>query len=156
MFGFLAAMSLVGIAIGPAFGGVFIRHTGSLLSIFYVTASTHFVLAILVWLLIPESLNPQKMAESRKKWVEASSLSSSPALDASTNVTRQNGWAILLKWAKTPFAFLRPLKIFMPMQREGKKGRDWSLTYIVLAQGCALSIMVRSGLSFLLCPFSID
>ena len=139
MFGLLAAITLAGVAIGPAFGGLLIRQAHSLLAIFYVTTAVHAVFAVLVWCVIPESRDPEKMRGEREKWKRG------PVVEEGDAVRRRGIGARLWAWAKRPFVFLSPLEIFWPVERKKGKGRDWNLTCIVLAQGLALSVLVRGA-----------
>lgn len=135
IFGLLAAITLVGVAIGPAFGGVVVRFWG-ILSIFYITAFVHLVFALSVWIIVPESLAPSKMLASRRKWAEA-------RFSAANAGQRARGGGVW-RWAAKPFVFLAPLHIFLPVTVAGKKVRDWSLLRVVLAQGCTLMVLVSA------------
>lgn len=66
--GYLHACLFTGLAFGPLLAGYFVKWTGTLLSIFYVTLGCHIVFILVVWLIIPESLSKKKQLAAREKW----------------------------------------------------------------------------------------
>ncbi|KAF9014116.1 major facilitator superfamily domain-containing protein [Cyathus striatus] len=114
-------LMFTGMALGPTLGGLFIRFTGTTLSVFYATASLHMAYTLLVWTVFPESLSKVHRDRSKTK----------------------GGVGLM----KRVFGFLTPLAVFSPSVDEvgtnplkGKK-RDWNLMLMALAYGFTLTLM---------------
>ncbi|KAF9479286.1 MFS general substrate transporter [Pholiota conissans] len=130
-FSFALGLLFSGMALGPTFGSLFIHFTGSLISVFYLSAVLHALYAIFVVALVPESLSRQQMDEFRAKYFEE------------TAVTTQEDQSLivsLLVRLKKLFAFLTPLVVFFPVRAKNgnplKRGkRDWSLTVVIIGYG---------------------
>ncbi|KAF8557288.1 hypothetical protein OG21DRAFT_346775 [Imleria badia] len=58
----------MGVAVGPALGGLLIRSTGTILSVFYFACVLHGVYTILVLLILPEPLTHAKARGARLRW----------------------------------------------------------------------------------------
>jgi hypothetical protein len=118
---------------GPTIGGLLIRFTGHILSVFYLASILHFLYACMVWFIIPESLSLRQREILRHKHI--------------AEVEGQGARGTL----KRLFAFLSPLSLLMPEisseEQDGnplkRKGRDWSLTLLSAAYGSTISLMVR-------------
>jgi MFS family permease len=65
VFSIYLGLVYIGMAIGPAFGGLLIRQSGDLLAVFYYAFSNHFAFATMVWFAIPESLAPTQLARAK-------------------------------------------------------------------------------------------
>ncbi|TFK72774.1 MFS general substrate transporter [Pluteus cervinus] len=127
-----------GIAIGPTFGAILIRATGETISIFYVTLILHFIYAMLVWFVIPESLSKSSMKQSRIKYRQEIA-----DLARERQVNPAVGWLIKLKRI---FAFLTPLTVFMPVSKTSanplkRPRRDWTLTLLAIAYGISMTTL---------------
>lgn len=66
-FGAFQGCLFLGVAIGPALGGLLVEATGNILSIFYVTLVAHFIFIVYILTILPESLSKRRMLEARKK-----------------------------------------------------------------------------------------
>ncbi|KAG9093335.1 hypothetical protein FRC06_011565 [Ceratobasidium sp. 370] len=127
---FLGAV-FVGMAAGPTLGALLIQYTNDLLSIFYVGAGLHALNTILCVFVLPESLTEKERAAARERYV-----SSQPALRVSVfNRT----WSMVA-------TFAQPLVVFIP--RRLSKGRDWNLTLVGIAYGCAMLNMGSYAFKF--------
>ncbi|KAF9053900.1 MFS general substrate transporter [Hymenopellis radicata] len=133
VFSLSLGLMFSGMGIGPTLGGLLIRVTGNILSVFYFTTLTHFVYAFLIWFIIPESLTQAQRRMSRVKH------------DHSIVVARegQNKWTV---WMKRIFGFLSPLSVFMPEVTAGTNPlktsrRDWNLTLVAFAYGFTLTLI---------------
>lgn len=126
-----------GMGIGPTLGGLLIRVTGDILSVFYFATLTHFIYAFLIWFIIPESLTQAQRRMSRVKHSHSNTVSRDG----------QNKWTI---WMKRIFGFLSPLSVFMPEVTTGTNPlktprRDWNLTLVAFAYGFTLTLIVSCG-----------
>ncbi|KAJ8079128.1 hypothetical protein PM082_013416 [Marasmius tenuissimus] len=121
-----------GFAFGPTVGGLIIRATHKVISVFYTALFVHLIYACMIWFVVPESLTSNKMRMAAEKYRATLAM-----------VSRRLGWAgRLKKW----FSFLAPLAVFVPSRphtgttplKAGK--RDWSLTLVAAAYALVLSI----------------
>ncbi|KAH7035560.1 major facilitator superfamily transporter [Microdochium trichocladiopsis] len=65
--GYLQACLFGGLAFGPLIAAYFVKWTGSLLSIFYVTLGCHIIFATFIWFFVPESLSLKRQLLARDK-----------------------------------------------------------------------------------------
>jgi MFS family permease len=65
--GYLHACLFTGLAFGPLLAGYFVKFTGSLLSIFYVTLGCHIFFICFILLVTPESLSKKRQILAREK-----------------------------------------------------------------------------------------
>ncbi|KAM0810516.1 putative Major facilitator superfamily (MFS) profile domain-containing protein [Seiridium cardinale] len=65
--GYLHACLFTGLAFGPLLAGYFVKFTGSLLSIFYVTLGCHIFFIFFILLVTPESLSKKRQMLAREK-----------------------------------------------------------------------------------------
>lgn len=126
VFSLSLGLVFLGFALGPTFGGLLIRATGQTISVFYVATSLHLFYALLIWLIIPESLTHAQRRKSAIKHHES---------DPQAGVLRRL------------FGFLSPLSVFLPEMNGADRHplkhpkRDWNLTLIAVAYGLTLSLM---------------
>jgi MFS family permease len=127
-----------GIALGPTLGGLLIRATHDVLSVFYGSTIIHFIYAIFAWIIIPESLSQFQMLASRVRHQEQL---------RELKEAREGVTVGVLVRIKRLFGFLSPLTVFMPAHtkehnplKEHKK--DWNLTLVAAAYGLTIMIMV--------------
>lgn len=128
----------IGFAVGPTIGSLIIRLTHSTISIFYAAAFLHFLYALAMWFLLPESVTLRQRQESAAKYEEEIQLAQEYRASSASNVY------VTIKRA---FAFLYPLAIFSPrVSSHGgnplKDRKDWGLTLLALSYGFTVSIMV--------------
>ena len=110
VFGYLHGCMFTGIAVGPLLGGIIVKATDNVLSVFYVALLCHLVFILSVLFLIPESLSRERQIATREKhrldhrndqplqWLSLAKLTSFflplkilvPASDQATNTTRRN------------------------------------------------------------------
>ncbi|EJD42203.1 MFS general substrate transporter [Auricularia subglabra TFB-10046 SS5] len=139
IFSFSAGLLFSGLAIGPTLGVRIIHHTGDLLSVFYFAAAVHLLTATIWSFFVPESLPDDVRAlnianhEERQRR-EAEDL----------HCRRRFTWRAM-------FGFLAPLAVILPRWRDPlrrEKGKDWNLTFLALAHGCALMLMASYQYKF--------
>lgn len=134
-----------GFALGPTFGGLLIRFTGHTISVFYVATAVHFLYALMVWFIIPESNSPRKMQIAKAKYQEE--------LDEYQTTQAREG-ASMLHALKRLFSFLSPLSVFAPTQVSDSGNplkpprRDWNLALIALSYAFTVSIMASATYKF--------
>ncbi|KAF8476000.1 tetracycline-efflux transporter-like protein [Kalaharituber pfeilii] len=66
-FGYFQGTLFLGIAIGPALGGMLIKATGNVLNVFYAAMTAQIVIILYVVLVLPESLTSTRMAQAQVK-----------------------------------------------------------------------------------------
>ncbi|RYP58816.1 hypothetical protein DL769_008791 [Monosporascus sp. CRB-8-3] len=66
--GYLHACLFTGLAFGPLLAGYFVKWTGTLLSIFYVTLGCHIFFISFVYFITPESLSKKRQMLAREKY----------------------------------------------------------------------------------------
>ena len=134
----------LGMGFGPSIGALLVAFTHKPISVFYFGTAVHFTYAMLVWLIIPESLSPRvRAANSRKRELELREAEIQ-SVSGGSGIREK-----AIKYAKRAFGFLSPLIVFAPVEiNDGglstKKKRDWSLTLIAFALGSYSLVMVSS------------
>ncbi|KAI0072772.1 MFS general substrate transporter [Panus rudis PR-1116 ss-1] len=134
LFSLFVGLLFLGMAFGPTLGGLLVKYTENLLSVFYVGTVIHFVYAFMIAFIIPESLTPERMEESRRKHEE--------------QVASAEGRK---SWLRTIFGFLTPLSVLLMTEDEGPNGssdvnplkrkRDWSLVYLAASYGFSMLLI---------------
>jgi MFS family permease len=127
-----------GMALGPTLGGLLIRVTNNILSVFYASAITHLIHGVFTWIIIPESLSRLQMVDSRVRHRDEIRL----LKEAREGITV--GLSVKIKRL---FGFLSPLTMFMPVQVKGRDPlkahkRDWNLTLVAAGHGLTVMVMV--------------
>lgn len=131
-----AGLVFSGFAIGPSLGGLLIRFTQQTISVFYFASAVHFIWAIMVWFVIPESNSPRKMQMARAKHRQELDEYQSTRDEAS-----------VFRPIKRLSSFLSPLSVFSPTSVPDSGNplkphrRDWNLALIGLSYAFAVSIM---------------
>ncbi|KAJ7087857.1 major facilitator superfamily domain-containing protein [Mycena epipterygia] len=136
IFSIFLGVVFAGVGLGPTIGGLLVRFTNNLLSVFYLATATHAAYAILAWFLLPESLTKTQMQAAHIQHQESMRLLSDQESTVLLRIQRL-------------FTFLKPLTIFFPEPTERDpnaspfKGRkwDWNLTLLATAYGLTISIM---------------
>jgi hypothetical protein len=136
----------VGVAIGPTIGGLLIRLTGSVLSVFYLETCVHAIYCFANWFIIPESLTSAQMAAARKK--HEAMLAARKEETAPMSMLAAAAFHV-----KRVLWFFTPLAIFLPIVKQSsnplkRAKRDWNLTLVVLAHGCVLLLIVSPSMTF--------
>ncbi|KAJ7063503.1 major facilitator superfamily domain-containing protein [Mycena amicta] len=132
-FSLFLGVVFAGLGIGPTLGGLVVKSTHNLLSVFYLAAIIHFIYCILCFFLLPESLSKSSMESAKLLHIEAARVHN--AQDRTLLVRTQR-----------LFSFLKPLMIFFPgpesssVPRKGRKW-DWNLALLATAYGFTISIM---------------
>lgn len=121
----------IGFALGPVIGGLLLRTTGQVLSVFFLSAAIHVAYVLFVWFVVPEPLTTEQMQNSIKKHEQRL---------YGLQHAHHNYRAAT--YVKRIFRFLSPLTILIP-SRKDSTGRDWSLTLIALSYGLIYLILVR-------------
>lgn len=132
VFSVYLGLIYTGMAIGPALGGLLIRQSGDLLTVFYYAFSSHLVFASMVWFIVPESLAPTQLSRAKAAYKESKSQS-------------KGGFRANL------MSFFAPLKLFMPVTvaKGGnplKARKDWNLTLLAATHGLVVMLMVSWSL----------
>lgn len=65
--GYLQACLFAGLAFGPLVAAYYVKWTGSLLSVFYITLGCHMAFATFIWFFVPESLSLKRQLLARDK-----------------------------------------------------------------------------------------
>ena len=167
IFSLAIGLMFMGLAAGPTLGSVIIRETGNILSVFYMATGAHFIYAIFVWFILPESLTRRKMVKARQRYAEARAEEQRQIRQG----REESGLGVwMLMTLKSVFGFLSPLAVFAPVKipagvvagcsrsrsrsnegsspdgtvgmRGQKKKRDLSLTLLAWAHGLSLMVMV--------------
>lgn len=138
IFSLFLGLLFTGIAAGPTLGAIFIRLTGSVLSVFFFASGIHVLYALLIWFILPESRTVRLMRAS--KVLHQEELNGLKEEQSSFFVYR------LVARFKSIFSFLSPLLLLLPRRAPGssplKPGRrDWNLTLITIAYGLVYTIM---------------
>jgi len=118
-------------AIGPAFGGLLIRQSGNLLTVFYYAFSNHLFFACMVWFVVPESLAPTQLSRAKAAYYKSKAQASGGVRGLLANLV----------------SFLSPLKMFIPVtvaraDNPLKRRKDWNLTLLATAHGLVIMLMV--------------
>ncbi|TFK55076.1 MFS general substrate transporter [Heliocybe sulcata] len=125
LFSLQLGLLFCGTAIGPSLGGLLVRFTQDLLSLFYIALFVDVLYAATVWFVIPESLTETEMrvnAERHRRRGEEG----------------KKGWWVV--------SLLSPLSVFVPVRKEKGKGRDWNLMLVAGAFG--LVILNFGGITY--------
>ena len=135
VFSIYLGLVYVGMAIGPAFGGLLIRQSGDLPAVFYYAFSNHFVFACMVWFIIPESLAPTQLARAK-------------AAHYQNKLQVERGIGGLFTHLAL---FMAPLKLFIPVNvatsnNPLKRRKDWNLTLLAAAYGLVIMLVVSEFL----------
>lgn len=137
-FSLMLGLLFTGVALGPTLGGLLMRATGSVLSVFYAATLLHMLYAILIWVMVPESLTKDQMLASRTRHNQ----------EIQKLKEAREGIAVgILVRIRRLFNFLSPLTLFVPKAVEGQNPsnwfkRDWSLLCTGLAYGFLVSLLV--------------
>lgn len=105
VFGYLHGCMFTGIAVGPFLGGIVVKATDNVLTIFYIALLCHLTFIISVLFLIPESLSRERQIAAREKH----------KLDHRYDKPSQ-----YISLARITSFFL-PLKILLPSSEEANK-----------------------------------
>jgi hypothetical protein len=140
VFSLFLGLLFTGLALGPTLGGLLIRITQNVLSVFYLATIMHLIYVIFVGFIIPESLSPLQMVASRDRHQQ----------ELKDLKEAREGVAVgLLVRIKKLFGFLSPLTMFIPTRVEGPRWkalhghkRDWNLTLLAAGFGLMSMIMV--------------
>lgn len=132
-FSIYLGLVYIGVAIGPAIGGLLIRQSGDLLAVFYYAFANHLTFACMVWFVIPESLAPTQLFRAKVAYNESKAQVRGSILAHLTS-------------------FLSPLKLFIPVtvamgDNPLKKKKDWNLTLLAAAHGLVIMLTVRAFLN---------
>ncbi|KAJ7724442.1 MFS general substrate transporter [Mycena maculata] len=132
IFSRFLGLVFVGLGLGPTLGGLLVRYSHNLLSVFYVAAGIHAAYAVLVWIILPESLSKAQMETASIQYEERMRL-----LDEQERT--------VLFRVKRIFSFLKPLAIFIPTPVDrganaGGRKWDWNMTLLAVAYGLTISL----------------
>ena len=140
--GYLHACLFTGLAFGPLLAGYFVKWTGSLLSIFYVTLGCHIVFILFIYFVTPESLSKRRQLLAREKYArdqEELRYADLPRWAAVVSKFVPFGKHFVSVRKANPFA---PLKILFPSGPQHKRLRRNLITLAVIdmsIMGAAMS-----------------
>ncbi|KAK3398198.1 major facilitator superfamily domain-containing protein [Sordaria brevicollis] len=138
--GYLHACLFSGLAFGPLLAGYFVKWTGSLLSIFYVTLGCHIVFVFFIYFITPESLSKRRQLLAREKWArDQEDLGEVPRWAAAVHKLTPFGKHLGPLRKANPFA---PLKILFPSGPQHKLLRRNLITLALIdmsIMGAAMS-----------------
>ena len=132
VFSIYMGLIYIGMAIGPAFGGLLIQQSGNILTVFYYAFSNHLLHAFMIWFIIPESRAPTQLSRAM----------------AAYNKEKAQARGGVAGVVTTLLSFLAPLKLFIPVtvspsNNPLKRRKDWNLTLLAAAHGFVIMLMVR-------------
>ncbi|CCM04727.1 uncharacterized protein FIBRA_06915 [Fibroporia radiculosa] len=126
-FSLMLGLLFTGMSIGPTLGSIIVSYTGHPLWVFYVAISLHIFASCLVWFVIPESLSPSQMTQSRKLRTKE--------LEQVKHARARGGFLV---WLSRVFGFLTPLALLLPSAAGSdplKRKRDWNLVLLAIGYG---------------------
>jgi MFS family permease len=132
MLSLAAGLISVGMAVGPTFGGLLIRATHQVLTVFYAALILYLFCIVSGWAVLPESLSRQQTLASKERYAAAQQLAGS-------------GWGRL-------FRLHASLSIFLPARAKSAPGSsdeqkmDWNLTLVAVAYASTVTALVDSML----------
>jgi len=141
VFSLFVGLMFSGIAFGPTLGGLIVKHTGNLLTVFYIACAVHILWAMMLWFIIPESVTRAQMVESRRGYTVQLEQAKRDA----------PGRPFMSRF-KILFSFLSPLALlfFAPSSMNGKQSKvqrgAWSLRFVALSYGC--TVLLFGGYSY--------
>lgn len=123
-----------GVAVGPVLGGLLIRSTGTILSVFYFASILHGIYAIFILFILPESLTRARArgAHLRREQEKANQAPSGRALGVVKSIAK----------FFSPLVVLLPENSLNPLKR---RERTWNLFFIAIAYGLNTSVMVSAA-----------
>lgn len=132
VFSVCQGLADIGAAVGPALGGLLIRQSGNLRTVFYYALASHCVFAFMVWFVLPESLTPTQLSKANLF-----------AYNENMTQPRRGIGGFLGRLG----SFLAPLKLFIPVtvakgDNPLKKRKDWNLTLLAAAHGLVNTLLV--------------
>ncbi|KAJ9138913.1 MFS general substrate transporter [Pleurostoma richardsiae] len=153
--GYLHSCLYVGLAFGPLLAGYFVKWTGSLLSIFYVTLGCHVFFITFILLFLPESVSKKRQHQARDKHAQDQELKAKRMDDwvASFESVGSEAASILHKLgpgAARVVASVRmanpfePLKILFPAGRGARLIRR-NLVLLAVIDMTILGVAMASG-----------
>lgn len=136
-------------AIGPTLNSFLVQLAGTPVASLALVVIVHVIYVVLMLLVVPESLAPEKQAENRRVWKQNQVDSSMQSTDANTGSARTSLLSLVMSGpttlTKNLFAIIRPLAILkpfsVPVGTSGKIHRDWSVTFIAISNGLASLIL---------------
>lgn len=137
IFSMLQGMLYVGLASGPWLDGLVLNlfSTSTTTSLFALAVAIGLSNLLFVLFVVPESLPPDRRLSRSPGYIRSRTPSGSE--DKSVQAAVRRGLTLVVA------QFLRPVALFLPQKREGRKGRNWNLTLT----GAALFIYVLSIVS---------
>lgn len=131
VFSLAPGLLFSGVSLGPTLGSLFVRACGGKsIYVFWAAGIIHVMWLACIWFVVPESRSMREMEASKAKY---------KAEKEQDKIEREKdgGWGIGMVFRRV-FGFLSPLAIFWPKSQPTtalKKGRDWNLFLIALANG---------------------
>ncbi|TPX10504.1 uncharacterized protein E0L32_008554 [Thyridium curvatum] len=154
--GYLHACLFTGLAFGPLMAGYFVRWTGSLLSIFYITLGCHLFFILFIALILPESLSRKRQRLARDKHSQEQESLNEGLIRLGGAPGDEQFWLYTL-WAaarkSNPFA---PLKILVPSGPGASRVRRNLLLYAAIDTILLGAAMSSGQVTLLYSEFMFD
>ncbi|KAL4072831.1 major facilitator superfamily domain-containing protein [Scleroderma yunnanense] len=138
IFALELGLKFAGFAVGPLIGGIIIRFTGSTLSVFFLAVSLHFICALFILFILPESLTDIRGRIARLRYKEEK--------DESANTP------VVLRIVKEGTMFFSALTVLVPQDTVSgnlhrRPRKDWNLLLLTICYG--LNTSFHASLPFL-------
>ena len=149
--GYLHSCLFTGLAFGPLLAGYFVKWTGSLLSVFYVTLGCHVAFVLFMAFLIPESLSKKRQLLAREKYAAQKKENLGPvprwvASISSVPFGAELGDAMRSLRTSNPLA---PLSILFPRGPENRRLRRNLITLALIDTAIIGAAMSAGGVTLL-------
>lgn len=155
--GYLHSCLFSGLALGPLIAGYFVKWTGSLLSVFYVTLGCHIFFILCIVFVVPESVSKRRQLLAREKHRASNEKRDRKTREwasqylAATEGTGSWFWSWLAspKYANAVASLrstnpLEPLKILRPKGQQNRRARR-NLTLLAIVDMIILGSAMSSG-----------
>ncbi|KAG6330429.1 hypothetical protein ID866_8658 [Astraeus odoratus] len=138
LFSFSLGLMFAGFAIGPLVGGLIMHLTGSTLSVFFLSATLHFIYGLFIVFVLPESLTNARAHRAHIRYKE--------------EMAKSANTPVVMRVLKNATTFLSALTVLFP--RDAVDGnplkrprKDWNLFLLCVCY--ALSTSLVSSLPFI-------
>ena len=123
-FGYLHSCLFLGLSFGPLITGYFVKWTGSLVSLFYLTLGCHLVFIFFVYFVAPESLSKARQRLAREKHEQEEMIRDRRRQDPAwmARVSRSLSWLPFSKPVGRFVYEIRTTNVFAPLKILVPKG----------------------------------
>lgn len=149
LFSLMTGLLYGGMSAGPALGSFIISASGNNMMAFYVAFGLYCVQALVLMIVLPESLSRQRQTEAREAYEAKMADKTYSTTSANSIAGKRNVYLLLypiLAVGRPVLRVLAPIGLLGP--RKAANGNlDWSLPGIAVASGLYTMVMVSSALS---------